>query len=514
MNQKIISFDLGTGGNKASLYDAQGNCLATAFVPYSTHYPQVGWHEQHPADWWQAVVESTRKLLSSTNTNVEKESIVALAISGHSLGAAPVDQAGNLLRAATPIWSDIRAQQEVEQFFRQVDADEWYLTTGNGFPAACYTIFKVMWYQKNEPQMWRKVAKVLGTKDYINFKLTGKFMTDYSYASGTGIYNLKAWRYEPKFIAASGVPAEVWPEIVPSTAVIGEILPGAAELLGLGRKVKVVCGGVDNSCMALGAKNIRDGRVYTSLGSSAWIAVSSEQPVLDKKLKPFVFAHVTPKMFTSAVSIFAAGSSFAWVKDNLCGNLIEEAQQTGADVYILMNREAAKAPIGSNKLLFNPSLAGGASQDDSVHLRGAYIGLDLKHGQPELIRAAMEGVAMNLRLRLDLLRKYTRLDDEILFVGGGAKSRFYLGIFADVFNTRILKTNIDQDAGALGAAALAAVGAGLWQDFSRIDEIHQVAELVEPNDVNNRKYEQLLPVFAQATGYLSRVSDALRDVAL
>lgn len=512
MDKKIISFDLGTGGNKASLYDVEGNCLATAFVPYGTNYPQVGWHEQHPVDWWNAVVESTRKLLQSNK--VEKDTIVALAISGHSLGAVPVDKDGNLLRDATPIWSDIRAQQEVEEFLKKVDPDDWYLTTGNGFPAACYTIFKVMWYKKNEPEMWKKVFKILGTKDYINYKLTGKFMTDYSYASGTGIYNLKGWKYEANFIAASGIPAEIWPEIVPSTHILGEILPDVAKALGLGVGVKVVCGGVDNSCMALGAKNIRDGRVYTSLGSSAWIAVSSEQPVLDKKLKPFVFAHVVPKMFTSAVSIFSAGSSFAWVKDNLCSDLIEEAKKTGLDIYTLMNREAAKAPLGSNKLLFNPSLAGGTSQDGSVHIRGAYIGLDLKHGKPELIRAAMEGVAMNLRLRLDLLRKYTRLEDEILFVGGGAKSRFYLGIFADVFNTRILKTNIDQDAGALGAAAIAAVGSGLWLDFSRIDQIHKVVELVEPNQENNRQYEKLLPVFDLATGYLAKISEALRAIEL
>ncbi len=512
MEKKIISFDLGTGGNKASLYDVEGHCLASAFTPYATQYPQVGWHEQRPADWWQAVVESTRQLLQSSN--VEREAIQALAISGHSLGAVPVDRAGKLLREATPIWSDIRAQQEVSEFFQQIDPDEWYLTTGNGFPAACYTIFKVMWYKKHEPQMWQQVDKILGTKDYINFLLTGKLNTDYSYASGTGIYNLKEWRYEARFIAASGIPAGVWPEIVPSTAVLGEILPEVAGALGLGAGVKVVCGGVDNSCMALGAKNIRAGRVYTSLGSSAWIAVSSEQPVLDKQLKPFVFAHVAPGMFTSAVSIFAAGSSFAWVKDHLCGDLVEEAEKSGLDVYALMNREAAKAPVGSNKLLFNPSLAGGTSQDESVHLRGAYIGLDLKHGQPELIRAAMEGVALNLRLRLDLLRKYTRLEDEILFVGGGARSRFYLGIFADCFNTRILKTTIDQDAGALGAAALAAVGCGLWKDFSRIDAIHKVVELVEPVPENNLKYEQLLPVFARATGYLAQVSEALREVEL
>jgi xylulokinase len=512
MDKKIISFDLGTGGNKASLYDLQGNCLASAFVAYPTHYPKVGWHEQHPADWWNAVVDSTRKLMQSGSIN--KDEIACLGISGHSLGAVPVDKDGDLLRTATPIWSDIRAHKEVEEFFKKVDPDEWYLTTGNGFPAACYTIFKVMWYRSHEPEIWKKVYKILGTKDYLNYKLTGRFMTDFSYASGTGIYNLNQWKYERNYIAASGIHADVWPEIVPSTQILGEIQPQVADALGLGKHVQVVCGGVDNSCMALGARNTRDGRVYTSLGSAAWIAVSSGQPVLDKHLKPYVFAHVMPKMFTSAVSIFSAGTTFTWVKDNLCHDLVEEAEKTGADVYMLMNREAEKAPVGSNKLLFNPSLAGGNSQDPSNALRGAYIGLDLKHGRPELIRAAMEGIAMNLRLRLDLLRKYTRVEDEILFVGGGAKSRFYLGIFADAFNTRILKTTIDQDAGALGAAAIAAVGAGLWKDFNRIDEIHKTVELVDPNPENNRVYEKLLPVFSRATGYLAKISDGLQEVGL
>jgi xylulokinase len=512
MDKKIIAFDLGTGGNKALLYALDGTCLASAFVPYSTHYPQVGWHEQRPADWWNAVVESTHRLLESSG--VAQEEIACIGISGHSLGAVPVDKHGNLLRDDTPIWSDIRAQQETRAFFEQVDPDEWYLATGNGFPVACYTIFKVMWYKNNEPEMWSKVDKILGTKDYINFRLTGKLLTDYSYASGTGIYDLTGWKYSQQFIEASGIPADVWPEIVPSTHMLGNLTPGAAESLGLSRHVMVVCGGVDNSCMALGAKNIRDGRVYTSLGSSAWIAVSSERPVLDKVYKPYVFTHVLPGMFTSAVSIFSAGSSYNWVKDNLCSDLIAEAAAEHQDVYVLMNREAEKAPVGSNKLLFNPSLAGGTSQDASVNLRGAYMGLDLKHGKPELIRSVMEGIAMNLRLRLDLLRKYTRLEDEILFVGGGARSRFYLGIFADVFNTRVLKTNIDQDAAALGAAAIAAVGCGLWPDFEKIDRIHQTVEVIEPDQHNNAKYEQLLPVFALATGYQVKISDALFKIDL
>jgi xylulokinase len=266
--------------------------------------------------------------------------------------------------------------------------------------------------------------------------------------------------------------------------------------------------------MALGAGNIRDGRVYTSLGSAAWIAVSSEQPVLDTKYRPFVFAHVTPKMFTSAVSIFSAGTSLAWVRDNICKDLVAQAEAAGRDVYALMDEVAAQAPVGSNRLLFNPSLAGGTSQDPSVHIRGAYIGLDLKHGQPELIRAAMEGIAMNLRLRLDLLRKYTRLDNEILLVGGGAKSRLYLSIFADVFNTRIKKTNIDQDAGALGAAAIAAVGCGLWTSFDRIDELHRAVEVVDPDRGNNVTYEKLLPIFERATECDAWLSEELRTLQL
>ncbi len=179
-----------------------------------------------------------------------------------------------------------------------------------------------------------------------------------------------------------------------------------------------------------------------------------------------------------------------------------------------MNEMAAQAPVGSNKLLFNPSLAGGTSQDSSVHIRGAFMGLDLKHGKPEMIRAAMEGIAMNLRLRLDLLRKYCQIQDEILFVGGGSKSPMYLQMFADVYNTKVLKTNIDQDAGALGAAAIAAVGCGLWKNFDRIDQIHKTVEIMIPDKENNRKYEVLLPVFEMATEYQARISDALHSIEL
>ncbi|NLK87098.1 MAG: pentose kinase [Clostridiaceae bacterium] len=507
MGNRMISYDLGTGGNKASLYDLDGNCLAWVFVPYKTIYPQAGWHEQRPVDWWEAVCESTRRLLEKTGEN--GRNIECLAISGHSLGAVPVDRNGVLLRDTTPIWSDTRAVREAEEFFSRVDNDQWYMTTGNGFPAALYTVFKIMWYKNNEYQMYKNAYKIIGTKDYINYKLTGIIKTDHSYASGSGVYDLKANAYHDGFIEASGIDREKLPDIVLSTSILGQITPKAAAETGLGPNVLVVCGGVDNSCMALGAKNIEEGRVYTSLGSSAWIAVSSSEPVLDLKAKPYVFTHVIPGLYTSAVSIFSAGTSFTWLRDNLCPDLKESEARGGQNAYRMMDMLAERSPAGANRLIFNPSLAGGTSQDASANLRGAYIGLDLKHNREDLIRACMEGIAMNLRLRLDVLRMHCSLHDEMLLVGGGSKSPLYRRIFADVYNMDIIKTNIDQDAAALGAVAVAAAGCGIWKDFSRMDSIHKTAEKLKPDTDNNRIYERLLKVFDFAAHSLSEISDKL-----
>jgi xylulokinase len=350
MAKKIIAYDLGTGGSKASLYDLDGSCVGTVFVPYQTMYPAAGWHEQRPEDWWKAVVESTHRLVGKDEA--KSSDIECLAISGQSLGVVPVDSEGVLLRESTPIWSDTRAERQVAEFFKKTDEKRWYMTTGNGFPAACYSVFKILWYRDNEPKMFSRVNKVIGSKDYINLKLTGRILTDFSYASGSGVYDLARWEYNPDLMRASGLPSEILAHIVPSTEIVGTLTAEAARELDLPQSVKVACGGVDNSCMALGARNTRQGRVYTSLGSSSWIAVSSTKPVLDEVTRPYVFAHVVPGLFTSAVSIFAGGSSFRWIRDN-----VVDAGAAGGDLYEAMNELAASSPVGANKLLFNPSLA-------------------------------------------------------------------------------------------------------------------------------------------------------------
>jgi xylulokinase len=509
MARTIIAYDLGTGGAKASLYAADGACLASTFEPYETIYPRSGWHEQRPSDWWKAIGTSTRALMARAHASASD--VECLAISGQSLAVIPLDSHGAVLRESTPIWSDTRASRQTAEFFTKVDRDRWYLATGNGFPAECYSVFKIMWYRDNEPELFSRMNAVLGSKDYINFLLTGKIFTDYSYASGTGVYDLLGWRYSEEFIRASGLPASLFAKIVPSTEIIGTLTATAAREMGLLAGVKVACGGVDNSCMALGARNTEEGRVYTSLGSSSWIAVSSAKPVLDAKVKPYVFTHVIPGLFTSAVSIFAGGSSFRWIRDALFAS---EKAPDGRDAYDVMNELAATSPVGANKLLFNPSLAGGSSQEPSPRIRGAWSGIDLRHTRADLVRAGMEGIALNLGAVLEVLRRFVPLAPEMLMVGGGSRSALWRQIFADVSRMDCVKTNVDQDAASLGAAAVAAVGAGLWKGFGKVDEAHQVQGIQKPLPRNVETYRRLMPAFDMLRRHQAELGDLLDGMNL
>jgi len=470
MDQTILAYDFGTGGTKASLYNVAGECLASDFASYETFYPQDGWHEQRPADWWRSVVESTRKLFA--DGAVDKHTVAAIGISGHSLGLVPLDSDGNLLRDQVPIWSDSRPDPQVPEFFRHIAEEDWYMLTGNGFPPALYTVFKIMWLRDNEPGTFEKIHQVVGTKDYVNFRMTGVMATDHSYASGSGVYDLKGWKYSDQLISASGLPEEIFPKIVPSTEVLGTLLPEAAAELGLPDSVKVVAGGVDNSCMALGALAYKEGACYNSMGSSSWIAVSSAEPVLDVETRPYVFTHVVPGMFASATAIFSAGSSFHWLKELFGRN---------SDYDALID-EARQSDVGANGTVFIPHLAGGSSLDETPAVRGAFMNLSLGTTRADMVRAAMEGICFGLKRALDALESVTPVSDEILAVGGGSRNDFWIQMYADIFGKTMIRTNIDQQAAALGAAAVAAVGTGIWDDFSPLDSVHQVADRKTPSE--------------------------------
>jgi len=497
---KFIAYDLGTGGVKASLYDEKLDTINKSFIEYPTYYPHSNYHEQRPGDWWHGVIESTKALLEKSN--VPGEEIAGVSLSGQSLVALPIDKDGGLLMDQVPIWSDTRAAAESCEFFEEVPEEEWYMTTGNGFPAPCYSLFELMWMRKNLPGVYEKTDKILGSKDFINYKLTGNMCTDHSYASGLGGYDLVAGRFKPEYLKAAGLTEAMFPEIYPSHHIVGYVTEEAAAATGLSGKTAVVCGGVDNACMALGAVGPKDGRIYTSLGSSSWIPLNSKKPVLDWGRKSYVFAHIREDMFTSAFSIFSGGSSFQWVRDELCKDLVSDGS-----LYDVMTKLAEDVPIGSNGIIFNPSLAGGSAQDKSIHIRGAYVGLHLGTTRNDLIRAALEGITLNLKQSLNYLKLHTDVSGQMLICGGGSKSEFWMQMFADVFDMDIIKTNIDQDAASLGAAAIAVRGVGLWDDYDKIDDLHEVEYRKTPDRKAAELYAKLFETFNHVNETMSDLGE-------
>ncbi|MDD4079904.1 MAG: FGGY family carbohydrate kinase [Eubacteriales bacterium] len=492
----LIAYDLGTGGIKATLHDGALKIIASAFAEYPTHCPSAQRHEQRPEDWWNAVCASTRQLLEASG--IQASSIACLALSGQSLVAIPLGPDNEPLLDQVPIWSDTRAEEESEAFFCEVSREEWYMMTGNGFPPPCYSLFKIMWLKKHHPDVYRRARCFIGSKDYINLKLTGVVRTDRSYASGTGAYHLKQERMWQPYLHAAGIDGTLFPDMAPSHAIIGKVSREAAHETGLMEGTPVACGAVDNACMALGAVGIKEGSVYVSLGSSSWIPVNSREPVLDSVHKSYVFAHAQEGLYTSAFSIFAGGSSFKWVKETLCSELADSP-----DAYDRMREMASKSPLGAGGVLFNPSLAGGTSQDASMHIRGAFLNLRLGTRREDLIRAAMEGIAMNLYSSLLYLKAHTPLTEPILFCGGGAKSPFWMQMFADVFGMRVVTTNIEQDAASLGAAAIAARAVGILKDYKGIPALHEIRREFAPDMDRHTAYLRLHKAFSGASGMLA-----------
>jgi sugar (pentulose or hexulose) kinase len=233
--------------------------------------------------------------------------------------------------------------------------------------------------------------------------------------------------------------------------------------------------------------------VYTSLGSSAWIALTSKTPALDLNTRPFIFAHAEKGYYTSGVSIFAAGRAYRWAAEELCQDLPPHAAR-----YEAMDALAAQEAPGAGGVLFNPSLSGGSSQEPGPALRGAFAGITLGTTRGRLLRSVLEGVALSLSAYcLSALQQKAPVGGEMLLCGGGAKSPLWNQIFADVFGMDIVRTGVEENAASLGAAAMALRAGGVWADYSRLENLYPIVERYRPDERNHALYTELKAVFRE-----------------
>jgi xylulokinase len=502
----ILSHDLGTTGDKATLFRSDGTLLASALAAYPTRYPRPGWAEQDAREYWTAFCRSTRDLLAAAGCSPREIGVVSF--SGQMMAALPVDGRGDPLRPSI-IWADQRATAEAEELARRVPPDRIYALTGHRVSAS-YSAAKIMWIHANEPDVYRRAAKFLHAKDFVVCRLTGTMCTDYSDASGMNLLDIGALGWSEEMLAAAEISPTLLPDLFESTAVVGKVTAEAAAASGLAEGIPVAIGGGDGACATCGAGVVSEGEAYLCLGTSAWMATASRTPLFDPGQRTFTFCHFTRGLFFPCGSMQAAGGSLAWFMNAFpaAGNA---ESSDGVDRYEAANHEAAAIPAGCEGLLFLPYLMGERSPWWNSRARGSFVGLSMLHGRPHLLRAVMEGVALNMRVIADAFREQGREWGEIRMLGGAARSATWRQIFADVLETPVATLNFMEEATSLGAAIAGGVGVGMFADIVDAARIVRTVDRTVPDPARFPVYRRIYPAFTAAYTQLAPVFDRIAE---
>lgn len=494
-NSYLLAHDLGTTGNKATLFDAKGKLIASALETYTTHYDRPGWVEQDPESWWGAVCKASAGVMEQAG--ITKSSIAAMSFSGHMMGCVPVDDKGVALRRAI-IWADQRSTEQVAVLLRSMTPEEIYRITGTR-PNPNYTLEKIMWIRDNQQEIYKKTRFVLQAKDYIVARLTGRFLTDYSDASATNAYDLSRKKWSDDLLAVAGIPKALLPDAVPSATVVGPVkFADGVDLEG----VPVVLGGGDGACATVGAGVIHANEGYNYFGSSSWIAIATSQPVFDPGMRTFNLCHLEPNLYMPVGTMQSAGGSYDWIREVL---FPEEMGKSADEAYGFLNRWAGASPACANGVLFLPYLIGERSPHWNEDARGAFVGLARSHGVGDLVRAVLEGVAFNLRVIFEALTEQGAQLDSLRMIGGGIRNPVLCQALADMLGIPIERLESGEFATSLGAAVCAGVGVGLFDDFSIAATLSPVAGTDQP--VAERK-----PMYDRAFGLFGQSYDALEPV--
>ncbi len=506
-NRYILAHDLGTTGNKATLFDAaSGGVVAAASRAYDTDYPRSNWAEQDPSDWWRAARESTRELL--TASGVARGEVAVVGFSGMMMGALPVDDEGVPLRSAI-IWADQRATAESELLADRCGFERIYRRTGHR-PSASYSAAKILWIRRHQAEVYERAHQFLQAKDYVAYKMSGVFATDYSDASGTNLFDLSERKWAVDIMEGVGLDPAKLPPTHPSSAVIGEVTGEAAAQTGLLAGTPVVIGGGDGACATVGAGSVHPGEAYNYIGSSSWIAVTAEEPLYDPQMRTFTFAHLDPALYFPTGTMQSAGGSFDWLERLLRGpDSVEGCGEGESQLYEQLSAAAGAVEPGAGGLLFLPYLIGERSPHWNPQARGAFVGLTMSHGRAEIARAVLEGVAFNLRVILDAFLEQGAQIEEMRLIGGGARSAVWRQILADVYELPIVRPTLLAEATSLGAAIAAGVGVGLFTDFAVGHELVQVEKAEQPDPDRSQRYIALCDRFQETYAALEPIFEKI-----
>jgi len=498
MNKElIIAHDLGTSGNKATLVDVDGNILSSNFTKYKTYYPYHGWAEQDQNEWWNSVKKSSSELIEKMPEL--KKKIVAVSFSGQMMSCNPVDKDGKSLYKAI-IWSDVRSLKQKEYLSDLIGDDVAYKKTGT-IITANYLAAKILWLKDNLFDIYKKTYMFLQAKDFIAYKLTGNFFTDYSDASGTNLFDIIKKKWDKDLVSIAKIDINKLPEPVPSTKIVGTIKKEIASQINLPSGLPVVIGGGDGPAATVGAGASTPGICYNIFGSSSWNSVTTNRPLYDKFKRIFILNHLDPKLYICIGTMQSAGASFEWLKEWI-----------GIETYEKISSEAQNAEAGSKGLIFLPYLMGERSPYWDPEAKGVFIGLTRVTGKREIIRSVIEGVVYHLKLILDVFEENGISFDEVRLIGGGGKDKLLQKVMADVWNKKIIAMKYMNEATSLGAAIAGFIGTGIIKDFYEAEKMIKKGEEVYPDALINKRYLEYYKVFKESYKNLQNIFHELNKI--
>lgn len=461
----LIGIDIGTSGTKTVIFDKLGETIASHTVEYELLQPHIGWAEQRPEDWWDAACITIKSCLSKSG--IPPKAIKAVGLSGQMHGMVLLDKENSVIRPAL-LWCDLRTAKECEEIMDMVGRDRIFDITGNPVLPA-FTAPKVQWVRKHEMENFEKIQKVLLPKDYIKFKLTGEYCSEYSDASGTSMLDIRERQWSGEVVEKIGLSLDKLPALKESYEIMGCITKEASALTGLAEGTPVVGGAGDQAAGAIGNGIVKPGMISAVVGTSGVVFAYTDKVTIDRQGRVQTFCHAIPGTWHVMGVTNGAGLSFRWLRDNLCDLEKLLAEKLEKDPYEFMTLEAEKAEAGCLGLIYLPYLMGERTPHLNTRAKGVLFGMSAIHEKHHIIRAFMEGVSYSLKDCLAIIKDMGIEAGSIRLSGGGARSGLWRGILCDIFNTKVSTVN-SKEGPALGAAILAAVGAGLYESIGEACE--------------------------------------------
>ncbi|WP_035987966.1 gluconokinase [Leptolyngbya sp. KIOST-1] len=499
----IIGVDIGTTSTKSVLFTEAGKVVGKALVTYPLYTPDVATAEQDPEEILTAVVKTVQKLMEAYVLNPSQVLGLCFSSAMHSL--ILIDAAGQPLTPSIT-WADNRSAGWEKRIKADMEGHAVYRRTGTPIHPMS-PLVKLAWLRHEQPELFQSAARFISIKEYVFYRLLGRYVVDHSIATAMGLLNLETLDWDPGALAIAGVSPSSLSELVPTTAVLTGLKPEMANAMGLREETPIIAGSSDGVLSNLGVGAIASGLVAVTVGTSGAVRAVVDRPITDPQERLFCYP-LTEHHWVIGGAVNNGGIALRWVRDQLADAEVATAKRLGQDVYGLLTKMAAAVPAGSEGLLFHPYLMGERSPLWNANARASFFGLSVKHTKSHLVRAVLEGIVYNLYLVLKALEDFAGPATLIQATGGFAESPLWRQMMADIFN-REVKIPEHYESSCLGAAVLGLHGLGRVPSLDMVSTMIGATYRHQPIPENVTVYKKVLPVFEHLTEVLAREYDAI-----